>query len=56
MTVDPNVHAIATLYVDQLLVERNAYIEQAGMAFQLGIEIALTGLREQILAERVRPF
>ena len=61
MMIDPKVHAIATMFVDQLLAEigpkeyafssteRNAYIQQAAEACQQAIEDELTAIREQLL-------
>lgn len=61
MTIDPKVHAIATMFVDQLLAEigpaeyafgsteRNRYIFQAAEACQQAIEDELTAIREQLL-------
>ena len=69
MTVDSKIHAIATLFVDQLLAEitpptpygfsafeRNAYIEQTEKALQQAIEDECQTIRDQIRMASESPF
>ena len=66
MTIDPKIHAIATMFVDQLLdeigpnvnafgsVERNAYIARVGTRMQWALEDECHAIRKDLEARR--PF